>query len=56
MTRPRIVLDCDPGVDDTFAIFTALRHCELVAITSVAGNVGVEHTTRNALAVRRPYQ
>ncbi len=47
--RPRIVLDCDPGVDDTFAIFTALRYCDLVAITSVAGNVGLNHTTRNAL-------
>lgn len=48
-TRPRIVLDCDPGVDDTFAIFTALRYCEVVAITTVAGNVGLNHTTRNAL-------
>jgi len=47
--RPRIVLDCDPGVDDTFAIFTALRYCELVAVTTVAGNVGLNHTTRNAL-------
>ena len=48
---PRILLDCDPGVDDTFAIYTALRFCDLVAITSVAGNVGVDHTTRNALGV-----
>ena len=48
-TRPRIVLDCDPGVDDTFAIFTALRYCDLAAITTVAGNVGLNHTTRNAL-------
>ena len=47
--RPRIVLDCDPGVDDTFAIFTALRYCDLAAITTVAGNVGLNHTTRNAL-------
>jgi inosine-uridine nucleoside N-ribohydrolase len=50
-TRPRIVLDCDPGVDDMFAIFTALRFCELAAVTTVAGNVGIEHTTRNALAI-----
>jgi len=34
-----------------FAIFTALRWCDTVAITSVAGNVGLEHTTTNALAV-----
>ncbi len=51
MTRPQILLDCDPGIDDMFAIFCALRYCELVAVTSVAGNVGIEHTTRNALAV-----
>lgn len=51
MDRPRIVLDCDPGVDDMFAIFTALRYCDLAAITTVAGNVGIEHTTRNALAI-----
>lgn len=51
MTRPKIVLDCDPGVDDMFAIFTALRWTDLVAITSVAGNVGLGHTTRNALGV-----
>ena len=50
-TRPRIVLDCDPGLDDMFAIFCALRYCELVAVTSVAGNVGIDHTTRNALAI-----
>lgn len=49
--RPKILLDCDPGVDDMFAIFTATRYCDLVAITSVAGNVGIEHTTKNALGV-----
>jgi len=47
----KIVLDCDPGVDDMFAIFAALRYCDLVAITSVAGNVGIENTTRNALGI-----
>lgn len=51
MSRSKILLDCDPGVDDMFAIFTALRYAELVAVTSVAGNVGIEHTTRNALAI-----
>lgn len=51
MTRPRIILDCDPGLDDLFAILTALRYCDVVAITTVGGNVGIEHTTRNALGV-----
>lgn len=51
MSRPRIVLDCDPGIDDAFAILAALRWCDLIAITTVGGNVGIEHTTRNALAM-----
>ena len=49
--RPKIMLDCDPGVDDMFAIFCALRYCDLVAVTSVAGNVGIDHTTHNALGI-----
>jgi inosine-uridine nucleoside N-ribohydrolase len=50
--RPRIILDCDPGVDDAIAIITAARWTDLVAITSVSGNVGIEHTTANALRMR----
>ena len=50
-SRPKIVLDCDPGLDDMFAIFCALRYCDLLAITSVAGNVGIDHTTYNALGI-----
>ncbi len=50
--RPRIILDCDPGVDDAIAIITAARWTDLVAITTVSGNVGVEHTTANALRMR----
>ena len=48
--RPRIVLDCDPGLDDAIAILTAAHFGELVGITTVNGNVGIEHTTHNALA------
>lgn len=47
--RPRIVLDCDPGLDDAIAILTAAHFGELVGITSVNGNVGIDHTTHNAL-------
>ena len=50
--RPRVLLDCDPGHDDAFALLFAARACELVAITTVSGNVGVASTTRNARIVR----
>jgi len=51
--RPTIVLDCDPGHDDALAIAVAGRHTELLGITTVAGNVPLPLTTRNALAMRR---
>lgn len=51
MPRPRVIIDCDPGSDDALAIVLAAAHAEVVGITTVAGNVGLEHTTRNALRV-----
>jgi purine nucleosidase len=49
----RIILDCDPGVDDALAIVFAHGHpgIDLLGITTVAGNVGLAKTTANALAV-----
>lgn len=53
MTRPRVVIDCDPGHDDAMAILLAAAHLDLVGITTVFGNQSVEQTTRNALAICR---
>ena len=49
MTTP-IILDCDPGHDDVFAIWLAAGDpaIELRAITTVGGNGRLEHTTLNA--------
>ncbi len=46
----KIVLDCDPGHDDAFAIVLAAGSpaVELLAITTVAGNQTIDKTTRNA--------
>jgi purine nucleosidase len=46
-----IIIDTDPGIDDALAIFLACAAPELDirAITTVAGNVGINRTTRNAL-------
>lgn len=48
--RP-LIIDCDPGVDDCMALFTAAASSEfdLIAVCTVAGNVRVETCTANAL-------
>jgi inosine-uridine nucleoside N-ribohydrolase len=51
LERPRIILDCDPGLDDAIAIALALAHADVVGITAVGGNVSLEDTTANALAL-----
>ena len=47
----KIVIDCDPGQDDAVALFLAFAsgdELELVGITTVAGNVPLTLTARNA--------
>lgn len=45
---PRVIIDCDPGHDDAIALVVAARHTEIVGVTTVAGNVPLESTSRNA--------
>ncbi|WP_037029892.1 nucleoside hydrolase [Psychrilyobacter atlanticus] len=47
----KIILDCDPGMDDALAIIIGLadKNIDMLGITTVAGNVELSHTTRNAL-------
>ena len=44
-----VLIDSDPGVDDALAILMAHAHAEVAGVTVVGGNVGLAHTTRNAL-------
>ena len=45
------IIDTDPGIDDASAIITAVNSgaLDILGITTVHGNVGLNHTTRNAL-------
>jgi len=51
MTRQRIIIDTDPGVDDAMAIFFALNSPEidLIGLTTIFGNGHTDLTTINAL-------
>jgi purine nucleosidase len=54
MAGRQVIIDCDPGIDDALALVFAHGHpgIDLRAITTVAGNVGLDKTTANALRVR----
>jgi purine nucleosidase len=49
VTKSRILIDTDPGIDDALAILMAHARADVAALTIVGGNVGLAHTTRNAL-------
>jgi purine nucleosidase len=55
MTTQALIIDCDPGVDDAAALMLAFASpaLELLAVTTVAGNVPLKKTVRNALMLRQ---
>ena len=51
MKRKNIIIDCDPGQDDAIMLllaFSAPEKLNILGITTVAGNVPLEKTQRNA--------
>jgi purine nucleosidase len=50
-----LIIDCDPGVDDAVALFLAFAapELELLAVTTVGGNVPAHLTQRNARMMRQ---
>lgn len=53
MNAKKVIIDCDPGIDDALALMLALSSPELdiLGITVVSGNVPVEKGAKNALKV-----
>lgn len=49
----KVIIDCDPGIDDAIALTMALfdPRLEVVGVTAVAGNVSAEQATRNVQAL-----
>ncbi|GAB2564642.1 nucleoside hydrolase [Dyella jejuensis] len=48
MSKPQLLIDTDPGVDDALAILMAHAHADVLGLSVAAGNVGLAHTVRNA--------
>lgn len=53
MNKQKVIIDCDPGIDDSLALLYALQHpaLEVVALTITAGNVPVELGADNAFKI-----
>ena len=55
MTPRKIIIDTDPGQDDAVAILLALAspdELQVLGITTVAGNVPLDYTTKNARVIK----
>ena len=52
--RSRVIIDCDPGIDDAIALMVAAAPgagFDLIGVTAVAGNLPLSDTFRNARAL-----
>jgi len=49
----KVIIDCDPGIDDAIALIMALfdPRLDVVAVTSCSGTVESERTTQNILGI-----
>jgi purine nucleosidase len=49
----KVIIDCDPGIDDAIVLCMALfdPRLEVVAVTAVAGNVSAQQASRNVQAI-----
>jgi len=49
----KVIIDCDPGIDDAMAIILAMEYSdfEILGITTVFGNATAEQATANALKI-----
>ena len=51
--KKKVIIDCDPGIDDSLALILALNspEIEVIGITTVSGNVKSDQGAKNALKV-----
>lgn len=54
----KVIMDCDPGIDDALAMAYAAANSDtldILAVTSVSGNQSIQKVTRNALDLTEFY-
>lgn len=51
MSKPRLIIDTDPGHDDAIALILAHHFADVSGITTVAGNTSVKNGTLNAIRI-----
>ena len=55
MVKRKILIDCDPGIDDAVMLmlaFSARSELDILGVTTVAGNLPLSLTTTNACIIR----